>query len=72
MHVKDDGWFAYTISQNGATVGGGFAIQDTAATNPEVSIINSKLTGYMFGLVFADNYSAPWTLEFANIGTGWF
>jgi len=70
MHVSDSNWFAYTISQNGVTVGGGFSLPDNQ--NPEGWIINSKLTGYSIGLVFASNFSAPWTLEFTNIYGGWF
>lgn len=70
LHVNSTNYFSYTIKQSGTTVGGGFAIEDTV--NPESWIINNRLTGFTFGLVFADNPSAPWTLEFSDIKVKWF
>ncbi len=69
MHVNSGDFFAYWIRQNGAVIAEKL-IQDTV--NPESSIINNKLTGFAFGLVFADNPSQPWTLEFDNISVSWF
>ncbi|MDH4418926.1 MAG: hypothetical protein QE485_17080 [Acidovorax sp.] len=70
LHVNSSNHFAYTITQGGVVVAGGFAIHDTF--NPEGNIINNKLTGFSFGLVFADNFNASWTLEFDNITSFWF
>lgn len=69
MHVNSGDFFAYWIRQNGAILAEK-VIQDTV--NPESNIINNKLTGFAFGLVFADNPSQSWTLEFDNISVTWF
>lgn len=70
IHVADSNWFAYQIKNPSGQLVANFAIQDTA--NQENFIINNKLSGFAFGLVFADNNYQAWTLEFDNIQVKWF
>lgn len=69
LHLNSDGYWAYWIWQNGNLIVNN-VIQDSY--NPEAQIINTKLTGFAFGLVFADNQYSNWTLEIENISASWF
>ena len=68
LHVNSDNHFAYWIWRDGQPVTSQW-VHDTA--NPEGALINQKLTGFAFGLVFARNYAAGWSLEFDRIGIQW-
>ena len=68
LHVNSDNHFAYWIWQDGQLVTSQW-VHDTI--NPEGALINQKLTGFAFGLVFARNYGAGWSLEFDRIGIQW-
>ena len=68
LHVNSDNHFAYWIWQDGRLVTSQW-VHDTI--NPEGALINQKLTGFAFGLVFARNYGAGWSLEFDRIGIQW-
>ncbi|AVP58843.1 hypothetical protein [Pulveribacter suum] len=68
LHVNSDNHFAYWIWQDGQLITSQL-VHDTR--NPEGALINDKLTGFAFGLVFARNYSSPWTLEFDRITVRW-
>ena len=68
LRVNSKNDFAYWIWQDGRLVTIQL-VQDTA--NPEGDIINKKLTGFAFGLVFARNYAIGWSLEFDRIAVQW-
>jgi len=68
--VADKNWFAYQIKNPSGQLVANIAIQDTI--NQENSLINNRLSGFSFGLVFANNMSQAWTLEFDNIQITWF
>ncbi|MGE8492963.1 hypothetical protein [Comamonas sp.] len=70
IHVADKNWFAYQIKNPSGQLVANIAIQDTI--NQENSLINNRLSGFSFGLVFANNMSQAWTLEFDNIQITWF
>lgn len=70
IHLNNNSGFVYEIKQGSTLVGGGTYISD--AVNQENAIINEVLTGFTFALVFADNLSVPWSLEFDSINVAWF
>lgn len=68
LHVDNNDHFSYKIWQGEKLITSQL-VHDTI--NPEGEILNTKLTGFAFGLVFARNYKKPWSLEFENIHVQW-
>lgn len=68
LHLDNKSNFSYWIWENKKLVTSQL-VHD--AINPEGEIINEKLTGFAFGLVFARNYNEGWSLEFDEIKIQW-
>lgn len=68
LHINSADYFAYWLRRDGQLVTSQL-VHDTE--NPEGNILNNKLTGFAFGLVFARNYTQSWSLEFDNISVSW-
>lgn len=71
MYTADDSTWKYTIKDMQDNIVGGSTVTDTYATNPEKDLINNEASGFAIGVVFADNYNAPFELVFDNLEVGW-